>query len=369
MDAKKIGVTYGKAEDLLRILQKGNRALALVGEKNRRGLLAELEKAFEAFKDRVSFQVLILKPASFAQFLTLQNPTQAMFNQLASEIPWWDLLDQIEETCFLQSPTNEKARPFIGGLWRDEVARDPFKPPAGWKYLPVEEAVEAYRKLFGSSLRADSVLNLAKQVKPRQESEGVAIWPKLSTIAKLFGISRNPLEDTEEGYEAYAKIVELFIPEVGKAYTKAYPQFPFKNWREGELTAKYVRLAPAGQKAWQVLEKMTDDDFVIAVAGANTGSLYAGYSVRHSRIKIVLAGDQFLQDCIMVGGTIVIQPDRLTKFEHLAIDCLGTKYAPGAGGGFSGCLCFSWPDGGLHFDGSWAGVASRSFGSASGFLG
>src|SRR4030042_53538 len=105
MDAKVSGVTYG-VEDLLRILQKGNKALAL-----------------------------------------------------GSEIPWWGLLDQIEEACFLNGSAIEKARPFIEGLWKDEVAKNPFQPPTGWKYLPVEEAVESYRKIFGSSMRAHFVIN------------------------------------------------------------------------------------------------------------------------------------------------------------------------------------------------------------------
>ncbi len=325
--------------------------------------------ALQGFVDDVPFDINVLKPKTFGQFLALSEPTQAMFNQLASEIPWWILLYQIEETCFLNGPAIEKARSFIAELWRDEVARNPFKPPTGWKYLPVVEAVEAYRKLFGSSLKANSVLKLAKQVNLRQDSEGIPIWPKLSTLAKLFGVSGNPLEDTKEGWKVYAKIVELFIPEVGKAYIKTFPQFSFKNWREDQLTDDDVRLTPAGRKTWQMLEKISEDDFVIAVAGANTGSLYAGYSVRRSRIKVVLAGGQFPQDCVMVGGTIATQSDRLARFEDLGIDCPGTKYAPGAVGKFSSYSgYFYWIDGGLRFGSHWADYASLDFGSASGSI-
>ena len=184
-----------------------------------------------------------------------------MFNQLASEIPWWDLLDQIEETCFLNGPAIEKARSFIGGIWKDEAVKNPFKPPAGWKYLSAEETVKMYRKLYWSHLKADSVLKFAKL---NRESEGVAMWPKISFLAKHFGISDNPLEDNEKGRKAYAKLVESLIPEVGKAYVKAYPQFSSKNWREGELTVNHIRLTPAGRRTWQMLEKMSDDDLVIA---------------------------------------------------------------------------------------------------------
>lgn len=366
MDAKKNGVTYG-AEDLLRILQKGNKSLGLIGEESRLGLLPELDKALESFRDGVPFRVELLQPKNFGQFLTLSNPTQPMFNQLASEIPWWVLLDQIEETCFLNGPAIEKVRPFIAGLWQDEVAKNPFKPPAGCKYLPVPDAVEAYRKIFGSSLKADSVIKMAKDAKPRHESEGVAVWPKISTLVKIFGVSNNPLDDTEKGRAAYAKIVETLILEVGKAYIRAYPNFSFKNWREGQLTADYVHLTPAGRKTWQMLEKMSEDDFVIAPA-ANTGSIYGGYSVRLSRVKIVLAGNRFPQDCVMVGSTFIIQPDRLTKYEHLGIDCPGTKYSPGADGKFSYSVYFYWDDDALHFGDDGADDASRRFGSASGSI-
>lgn len=327
--------------------------------------------------DGVPFRVELLQPKNFSQFLTLPNPSQPMFNQLASEIKWWDLLDQIEETCFLQRAVIENlAKPFISGLWEDEVAKSPFKPPTGSKYLPVEEAVEDYRKLFGSSMRAGSVLKLAKEAKPRQESEGIPTWQKLSflfyyfEIPKLLGISEKvrPWDDTSEGLAAYAKIVELFVPEVGKAYIKVFPEFSFKNWREGQLTADHIQLTRAGRKTWQMLEKMSEDDFVIAPAGANTGSVYAGHSVRRSRITVVLTPNQFGQDAVMVGSTLVIQPNRLSQYEHLGIDCPATKYSPGADGEFSNSVDFDWRGDRLHFDSSWAYGAYQNGGSASGSI-
>lgn len=366
MSATKSSVSGTGVSTLLKLSQVVQ--LILQGKRDD-GVVQEIGTACQAVIDNTPFQVVITNLASLlGQFLAMPNPTQAMFNQLASEVSWWDLLDQIEENCFLLAPAIEKAQPFLKELWKDEVTQNPYKLPAGWKYIPVEEAVEAYRKLFGSSLRADSVLKLAREARPRQESEGVAIWPKLSTLAKLFGVSGNPLENTEKGWEAYARIVELFIPEVGKAYTKAYPNFSFRNWREGQLTTDYLRLTPAGRKVWQKLEKEEpEDDFVIASAAT---AVYSGYSVRRSRIEIVLAGDQFPQECVMVGGTIATQPDRLTKFEHLCIDCPGTKYAPNADGRFSSSFCFRWYDGKLHFEGGWpAARAIWRFGSASGFLG
>lgn len=365
MSAK--GVISGSSLKALKALQDAQEFF--LEEKERpEGEISELLKAVQAFNDKVPFRAELLKPKTFDDFLSFTNPTQPMFNQLASEIPWWDLLGQIEEVCFLNGSAIEKARPFLEGLWKDEVARNPFKPPADWKYLPVVEAVEAYRKFFSLKLRADSVIKIAKDVKSLKESEGVAIWPKISALAKIFGVSDNPLDDTENGRAAYSRIVELLIPKVGKAYVEAYPQFSFKNWREGQLTADHIQLTPAGRKIWQTLEKMSDDDFVIAPVGANTGSLYAGHSVRRSCVKIVLAGNRFPQDCVMAGSTLIVQPDRLTKFEHLSIDCPATKYSPDADGRFSYSACFRWHDDELLFDNNWADDAYQSFGSASGSI-
>lgn len=370
MSAKK-GARYGSREELFELLRKGNDALRMVGEENRLSLLPEFAKAIEAFKNGIPFEVSILRLRDFGQFLALPSPTQGMFNQLSSEVSWWDLLDQIEQTCFLQSASLEKARPFIGSLWENEVVSGPDKPPAGWGYLPPEEAVGRYRRLLSEkNLKADSTLALAKQAKPRPESEGVSVWPKLSILAKIFGVSGNPLENTEEGWEAYVRILNPFVALVGQAHIKVYPQFSFKDWFEGQLTADRVRLTPAGRRTWQKLEQASEDDFVIAPFGANTGSLHAGYSVRRSRLRIVLAGSQFPQDAIMVGATIATQCERLTEDEHLKIDCPGTKFDPAADGQFYDSFWFDWSEGGLHFgrwtSGRWG--ASRAYGSASGFL-
>jgi len=373
MSAK--GVISGSSLKTLKALQDAQEFF--LEEKERtEGEISELLRAVQSFNDKVPFRTELLKPKTFGDFLSFTNPTQPMFNQMASEVPWWDLLDQIERVYFLQSPQIGRTRSFITDLWKGEVAKNPFKPPTGWKYLPTEEAVESYRKIFGSSMKADSVLKLAKVANPCQGNEGIAVWPKLSflfyhfEIPKVLGISGqiNPWDDTKEGHAAYAKIVEFLIPEVGKAYTKVYPQFSFKNWREGQLTADHIQLTPAGRKNWQLLEKMSDDDFVIASGGANTGSLYAGHSVRRSRIIIVLAINQFGQDAIMVGSTLAIQPARLSKYEHLGMDCPATKYGPAADGKFSDSVCFFWLDGGLHFGFHWSVDAFRLFGSASGSI-
>lgn len=333
----------------------------------------ELAKALQAYKDGLPFQVKWLTPETFAQFLAMETREPGLFNQMASELKFWDLLGQIESACFLQPSNLVIARPFIGGLCEGEISTEKhFPPPANWKYLPVEEAVTAYnevlREMFGSKVKVDSqsVLKLAKQAKAAEGTEGIPIWLKLSTLAKLFGVEGDPLVVTDEGRAAYARIVELFVPEVGKAYRKVYPDHGFKNWREGQLSAQHVILTPAGIVTWQKLHETTDDDFCFAPAGANTGSNYSGHSVRLSRVKIVLAENQFPQDCIMTGGTIATQPERMSKFEHLGTDCPANVYSPAAEGKFDYSLGWYWNDGELYFDYGWANGANHGFGSASG---
>ena len=291
--------------------------------------------------------------------------SKGLFNQLASEVPFYLLLDQIEAVVHGPDAIRGTGQSFFVDLWANEVASSPFQPPSSWKYLPVEEAVEAYRKIFGSGLDADMVLAMARQAKARKDSEGIAVWLKLSALAKLSGVTGDPLATTDEGRAAYARVVEMFIPEVGRALTKAYPNFGFQNYREGALTAQHIVLTPAGRASWQRLESATTGYFCFSPAGANTGNLYAGHSVRRSRIRVASVTDKMPQDCIMAGQTIATQPDRLTKYEDLGIDCIGNAYSPDAGGQFGGCVSWSFRGGRLGFVSGWAGHAIQSWGAAS----
>lgn len=329
--------------------------------------LEALDIALQAFWDRQPLSAAgeVLKPATFAEFLLLPSATQGMFNQLESETAWWLLLDQIEESCFLQPDKLAIARQFLVHMFPKEIAAEPYQPPKDWQYLPVPEAVERFKDIFGSSLKADASLKLVKDAISRPDSEGILTSIKLTTLGKLLGVEGNPLEATEEGLAAYAKIVELFVPKVGEAYVKALSnKLNFANWRAGNLTANHIVLTPASRATWQGLESASDDDFVMAPA--NTGSLQAGYSHRKARLAITASGNKMPQDCIMTGGTLAIQPDRLCKGEHLRIDNPGNAYSPGGGGKFLFCVHWYFHAGarGLVFGSDSAVYAVQFFGSA-----
>lgn len=332
-----------------------------------RGVFSEqdllgMNAVFQALTNKQGFTVKVMKPKTFSEFLQLENPTQGGFNQLVSEVPFWKLLDQIEAACFLQSCNLKRARPFLSNLWQDKIGEDPYRPPKDWRYLSVEEAVERFRNIFGSSLKAESTLKRAKEAKPGEDTEGVAVWPKLSVLGRILDVSGDPLAGTEEGRKAYARIVELFIPEVGKQFVDKKCGW-FKNWIPGNLTADRLILTPAGLFTWRELESRSEDDFVLATAGANSGSWYAGHTIRASRLCIVLASNLMPQDCIMAGGTIAIQPERMSHQDHLGIDCPGNAYAE-TGCGF-GAYPYWWTnDGTLQFGGRTADVVILNFGAA-----
>jgi hypothetical protein len=279
----------------------------------------------------------------------------------------------LEETCFLQPQNLAMLRPFIGGLYQDEISKEQhFQPPAGFAYLPVEEAVSAcqawMREIFGSStvLNAATTLKLAKEAKAGKGTEGIPIWIKPRTLARLMGIKGDPLTTTDEGREAYAGTVNRFVPEVGKAFIKVYADNGFTNHRQDRLSAKHVVLTPAGLTTWQRLEQITDDDLCFAPGGADTGKSYSGHSVRLSRVKVVLAESKFPQDCLMTGTTIGIQPSRMCQFKHLGSDCPANAYSPDADGEWDRSLFWDWRGGKLRMDYCWAIDANRGVGSASG---
>lgn len=134
------------------------------------------------------------------------------------------------------------------------------------------------------------------------------------------------------------------------------------NYREGRLGPKYLRLTEKTQQALSRLEQKTGDYLVIPV---QTGLRHRGRSVR--RARVMMSDNEFGLGPYEVGIILLTHPERLQKYEHLAIDCAGCEYCPDADGEFSVSLCFRWCVGRLEFYYHWVGTVTRHFGSASGF--
>ncbi|MDP2951477.1 MAG: hypothetical protein Q8N55_03785 [bacterium] len=273
-----------------------------------------------------------------------------------------------EEVCNERQRSCERTR-------ADEASsQQPLKPPANWQYLPVKEAVEAWRNVFGSSIKTNGLIDKAENFNPWQKGEGINVCPSLPflfrefEIAKELGISEDVdlIGGSRDSLAAYAKIAELWLELLGKEYNKA-TGYSFKNWRAGQLSSKHIQLTSGGRIAWQqLMEMFSGSDFV--AAPASSGSICAGHSVRRSRVKIILRGG-LPQDIIMVSGTLMVQPERLTKYEHLSIDVPGNQYSFGASGSFPRALHFPWRGGARHCDCGFAAYALSGFGSASLCLG
>ncbi|MFH0821095.1 MAG: hypothetical protein V1908_04965, partial [Candidatus Peregrinibacteria bacterium] len=82
-----------------KVLDAGSLVLSGKRDQDERRL-SSLDSALQAFFDGQDFRVELLKPATFAAFLALEAPSQGIFNQLTSEIPSWELIDEIEKFCF-----------------------------------------------------------------------------------------------------------------------------------------------------------------------------------------------------------------------------------------------------------------------------
>ncbi len=232
------------------------------------------------------------------------------------DIEWSRFLNPLEEICAFREDNLQVVRPLLSGLWEKETSENSHRPekpnqlPKGWKYMPVAEAVKKLRRIFGASLKANSVLKLAAKPLP-ENSQGFLTSIKLTKLARIFRIRGNPLENTERGREAYRTTLTAFQKTMKKAYRKAKGGFNFYGMTSSGPGYGNLILTAAGRKAWQELEAQSDDDFIVAPADA--GSLYGGYSYRHARLSVLKSGDQMPQDCIMTGTSVMLQPDLLSK--------------------------------------------------------
>jgi hypothetical protein len=331
------GAKYGQASDLLRIHQVIAKASSLIGEPSRVGQLENLFLANDAFSQGVPFTVTINRPKNVADFLRLNLATRGLFNQFVSEVPSQILLDQVEEVAVSEG-VPDSIRPFLHELWADEAGKlsRGWTPSVPARYPSVEEAIKAYKQMFGSSLQAEDTLRRAKAAIPNSDTEGIAVWVKISTLGKLFGSVANPLDTTEVSRQAYFWILQHFTQELGKC-SRTTGDF-FNNVFSTERRTRNTQLTPAGIATWRQLENTTSDDFCFSPAGASTGSQDLLASGRRARIVLALDPDRWPQDCIMVGQSLAIQPERLTN-RCLKIACVGNVCYDEA---YQHPCCFYW---------------------------
>lgn len=269
-------------------------------------------------------------PHLFKKFLDGAKQNATTFKANLGKVQPLDLLDQMESECFMNPEALGKITKLIPKM-RTQLCIPEMVPasttdfPNDFQYSPAEKAIGAYREILGTSLSGQETIKLAKQAIARPESEGIAVWPKLSSLAKLFGIRGNPIENTDEGREAYAQICAKLIGQLNDF--KKMTGLPL-DFFSSSFTAERLLLTIAGRKTWEFLERQTGDDFCFSPAGAGTATKYKGHTASSSRLEILLSGNEFGQDIAMTASTLLSQRERMAKRNRLGMLCTANVYFP-----------------------------------------
>jgi hypothetical protein len=276
-----------------------------------------------------------------------------------------DLEFGLLEELFKQLKAGKKSKGKKGLTWDHIRAlterRNPFERVELEKVLPYadEEVESTYGYPKGSQVRS-----AIEQVKAL-----LALKPfKKLDASHVEELASGELPEGADGWAVIPKLESL-----GKTYHKALQEAlnlitkdrKFKNWREGELTEKHLRLTDKTAQAHAELNEQPGDFYVFPF---QFGIKYRGRSVR--RARVLFTETEFGLGAYEVAILLLTHPDRITDREQLYIDCAGVEYTPSASGVFFACLVFCWFGNSerlaLNYDRTYYYL--EQWGSASGFL-
>ena len=231
-----------------------------------------------------------------------------------------------------------------------------FGYPAGWKLrLAIEQATAyvATKELRTLDIsHVDKLLTLHKKngrVFLPDGFDGLAVFPKLSTLARL--------AVGNEDWPVYNRALAHTF-----AMLKVH-RSNFVDFTEGRIGPDHERLTALTSDAFKELEKLPGDVIVLPV---QTGMLHSGESVQDACASF--DGQEFGLDSVSCGNILLIHPERLTKYTDLAMDCPGSERSPEADGQFFSVPSYSFYGKTIDFDASDVVDADPGFGSASAFL-
>ena len=223
--------------------------------------------------------------------------------------------------------------------YADEEVKSNYDYPEGFRIRTVQEQVEILLKHF-PYLDASHVEELASGELP-EKAEGWAVIPKPNIVG-------------DTSVSALDVILGLIVNDR-----------KFENWREGQLTEKYVQLTEKTKVAHATLNQQLGDFWVIPF---QFGKLYRGRSVR--RARVCFDETEFGLGVYEVAILMLTHPDRIVGSNQLYMDCAGIEYSPNAGGDFFACLYFYWRSYyrrlGLYY--SRTDDTGKKWGAVSGFL-
>lgn len=285
--------------------------------------LLGLRKILKGINSGYEFTYQIQKPNSIMSFLEYGNCTEGKFNQLVSELDTVTLLDQLERVCLDSGVAYREIIPYLHSLLPDEYKTFTY-PYREKTYVEPKDQIKKYRSIFGSSLSGKSTLSRLKSTTyTTNYLEGMAIFPKMSTLARVLGVKGHPLMDADGSFETYNELVSSFMQVFGNEIVKNSEIKSFSSRIARFPIVDTVTLTPSCIAAWDYLEKSTEDDFCYFEKGSSMGKHAYGASPNRARVNVLISGSQYPQDCLMVGSSLLANPELLKESTAKYIVCIG----------------------------------------------
>lgn len=228
----------------------------------------------------------------------------------------------------------------VSNQYANEEVRSNYGYPDGYHVKGVNEQGNILRQLFpGIGMNDES---LVQQPLPAG-AEGNFVFPRWEEVAPTYG-------------QALEIALELL---------KKQRKGKFKNWREGQLGDKYLRLTERTARKLKALGD-SQSTYDLLVVPAQFGLRHRGRSVRRAREVFVAA--EFGLGPFEGVCMLLTHPERFATGSELWIDFSGAEYSPGAGGQFEGCPFADFYGGHVSFGAPWVSSASACYGSVSAFF-
>ncbi len=137
----------------------------------------------------------------------------------------------------------------------------------------------------------------------------------------------------------------------------------FVDFTRGRIGDRHMCPVKKTKDALSAFEDKTGGDVI--VLAVQSGIHHRGTTILDVRKQ--LPTKEFGLTAEMVAVLLLTNPERLVKDDDLAIDCTGSKYAPGAVGDFYYAPCWSVKKGKLRFSFGRLDFPAPRFGSATAF--